>query len=165
MSLLPVGFNAPQFASHIEALEPLLRQFLAVLETEAEQLKHGDADALLAAIQPKAQLGDALESAFTQIATHLPSQDNPATSLMELAKSNAFAAVSPQLQQQVNRMVELIEDCHALNAANGIAIRILSNINQTSLQILSGHSGEKVDLYSASGERTTAKSHSSLGKA
>lgn len=165
MSSLPVGFNAPQFASQIEALDQLLRQFLAVLETEAEQLKHGDADALMVALQPKAQLGDALESAFTKITAQLPSQDNTAAALMELAKSNAFAAASPKLQQQVNRVVELIERCHALNAANGIAIRILSNINQTSLQILSGQSSDKVDLYSASGERTTAKSRSSLGKA
>ncbi|WP_178861231.1 flagellar export chaperone FlgN [Thiomicrorhabdus cannonii] len=168
MKLLPADFDATSFASQLEALGQLLQKFLQLLESEAEQLKHGNAESLIDVIEPKAKLGEQIQSCFEKISSFFADStpDNANAQFFALAKQQAFSAVSTELQDKVNKVIQLTERCHDQNIANGMSIRILSNINKTSLQILSGQSAESVNLYSASGDRTSNKPHSTtLGKA
>jgi flagella synthesis protein FlgN len=168
MKTLAADFDATTFTSQLEALGQLLREFLQILKSEAEQLKHGNAESLIEVIEPKEKLGEQIQSRFEKISTLFAGStpDNANSDFFELAKQQAFSTISTQLQENVNEIIQLAEHCHDQNIANGMSIRILSNINKTSLQILSGQTADNVNLYSASGDRTSNKPHSTpLGKA
>jgi len=158
------ALNISLFSSHIEALNLTLRDFQNLLNLESQQLKQNDPSALVNSSQTKNQLTDKIDALVATIQKDLP-DDLQNQHFFELANQNAFADVSHELQTKLEESLALTQTCHDLNLANGMAIQILSNMNQVSLQILTGQSQTESKLYGSSGSPSKHKSQSSLGKA
>lgn len=158
------GLNTDQFSSHIDELNLLLLDFQSLLEKESDELKGSDASALSASTQAKALLTNKIDLLVKQINKSLPASTQN-KHFFELAQQNAFSDISNSLQASLNKSMALSQTCHDLNMANGMAIQILSNINQVSLQILTGQNQSDSSLYGSSGSTTQNKPKSSLGKA
>lgn len=158
------SLNTDQFSSQIDELNLLLLNFQTLLENESKNLKSSDTSDLLTTAQAKEQLTVNIELLVQQINKALPSSLQN-KHFFELAQQSAFSAISNELQANVDKCLALSQACHDLNMANGMAIQILSNINEVSLQILTGQNQSDSKLYGASGATTQNKLKSSLGKA
>lgn len=159
------GFDKTRFSSQIEVLNTLLHEFHQILQDESSLLKQPPSEALTANLEQKAATAQQVESELLTLEKILSPHANGA-SLMDLARNGAFAEISDSLQVQVEHFMKLSQACHDLNTSNGIAIQILSNINDFSIDLLTGKSTAEVKLYGSSGEKQLhTQSHSTLGKA
>ncbi len=158
------GLNQAQFSSHIDELNLLLLEFRTLLETESQQLKQSDAEALVESSQLKGELSEKIEQLVNTLNLELGNSSDT-LNFIDLGKQKAFQTLSQELQTKVDQSIELSQRCHDLNIANGMSIQILSNINQVSLQILTGQNESNSDVYGSSGETSTPKKGSTLGKA
>lgn len=158
------SLDIPQFSSQIDELNQLLLEFQALLETESTLLKKSDATALSSSTQTKSLVTEKIDILVNEINNNLP-KNSISEHFFELADKKMFSDISTTLQNQVDKTMSLTQSCHDLNMANGMAIQILTNINQVSLQILTGQTQADANLYGASGVTTQNKSKSSLGKA
>lgn len=165
-SLIAISdFDETRFSSQIDVLKTLLHEFHKILQTESSMLKQPPSEALTQTLEKKAAAAQQLESALHTLEILLKPHSN-GKSLMDLAKNNAFSAISDSLQVKVDDIMKLSQACHDMNTSNGIAIQILTNINEFSIDLLTGKSTAEVKLYGSSGEKQLhSKSQSTLGKA
>jgi len=157
-------FNSSQFASRIDQLNTLLQTFQTLLESEANTLKTVSVNELIPISESKQLLTEQIEQSVLQLNKTLPA-DIKCHHFFELVDHPLFLSLPASIQTKINLARSLSQTCHDLNLANGMAIQILSNINQVSLQILTGQTQTDSKLYGASGATTQSKSQSSLGKA
>lgn len=158
-------FDKTRFSSQIDVLNRLLHDFHDILESESAHLKQPPSEALSRTLEQKSAVAQQLESELNTIEELLKPHNNGAT-FIDLAKDNAFSSISDSLQVKVDRIIQLSQDCHDLNTSNGIAIQILSNINDFSIDLLTGKSSAEVKLYGSSGEKQLHnQNQSTLGKA
>jgi len=140
----------------------ILLEFKTLLETESDLLKANNAEEIIKTSQTKNQITDKINTQVQTIQNILPKKSKH---FFELAQEKSFSELSDDLQSKVEQSIELSQVCHDLNMANGMAIQILSNMNQVSLKILTGHNQAEHNLYGSTGSTTQSKTKSSLGKA
>jgi len=154
--------HSAQFSSLIEELLPLLDQFSTTLDTESECVKQNLPEQLVETANIKSHLANQLAVITTQIETIL----NPfGLNLNSLQTSPEFKTLNTVTQNQITEIIGKLENCHDKNLANGMSIKMISNINKHVLDLISGKN-QTVKLYGSKGEKTsTSGSHSTLGKA
>ena len=151
-----------QFTSQIEELLHLLESFSAILDSESECIKKNQTDELLKIATLKSDLANQLNESTKTIELVLKPFD---LNIKTLSQSAEFKSLDQAIQSKVNGLTPLIEACHDKNLANGMSIQILSNINQHTLDLITGKQHD-VNLYGSSGEKTRASNkQSNLGKA
>lgn len=154
--------NLKQFSSQIVGLIHLLKQFSEILDQESDFIKKNQADQLIHVTQSKQDLAERLNSLTNELDETLA---NKSLKLISLVDSPSFALFSLEQQAEIKQLLVLIQQCHDKNLANGMSIQILSNINEHTLNLISGKHQQDVKLYGSSGEKTTTGSQSTLGKA
>lgn len=143
-----------QFSSQTESLFGLLENFKTLLESESKTIGSSQIDELENILTKKQELSEELEQATQKLEQLLnPNQLN----IFTLTENKLFKSFPPDLQQQVYQITTLIQTCHDINLANGMATQTLSNINKHTLDILSGRDTKEVNLYGSSGEKTGKK--------
>lgn len=157
--------NTVDFTSlttHANQLFSSLTRFQTLLEQEASFLKSNQVDQLPSLLEEKSQLSVEVNNIFQSFIDQIP-QDN--STLDQLTESEIFQTFPSGLQQQVTSIIEKINLCHDLNLSNGMTVQILSNLNQVSLNILTGQGNTDSSSYGASGEKHKAKNKTTLGQA
>lgn len=154
--------NLERFSSQIAELMHLLNQFSEILDQESDIIKKNQADQLVKITQSKQSLAEELNSSTIELDKTLASKD---LNLISLVSSPSFTLLSEQQQAETNQLIALIQQCQDKNLANGMSIQMLSNINKHTLDLISGKHQQDVKLYGSSGEKTTAGSQNTLGKA
>jgi len=154
--------NLKQFSSQIVGLTHLLKQFSEILDQESDVIKKNQANQLVQITQSKQDLAEQLNSLTNELDQTLANQN---LNLASLVSSPSFTLFSQEQQAEIKQLLELIQQCHDKNLANGMSIQILSNINKHTLDLISGKHQQDVKLYSSSGEKTTTGNQSTLGKA
>ena len=151
-----------QFTSQIEELLHLLESFSATLDSESECIKKNLPDELLNIATLKGDLANQLNESTQAIELILQPFN---LNIRTLSQSADFKSLNQDIQSKINNLTPLIESCHDKNLANGMSIQILSNINQHTLDLITGKQHD-VNLYGSSGEKTRASNkQSNLGKA
>ncbi len=152
-----------QLSSHIVQFLNLLKRFHNALLSEAAALKSNQTDQLSDAASLKNTLSNDLSQKTHTINTLLKTQN---LTLETLFSPDNFNALPAPLNETIPQVLELTQACHDLNQSNGISIQVLSNINQYTLNLLSGKEQENINLYGSSGEQQASqKSKRTLGKA
>ena len=156
---------------HIEQLPSQIAQFLSLLEhfyntllSESQALKSNDSEQISNILPEKNQLSEEISQLTQTLESQLTRQQLTLASLFDSTLSSNL----PQpLQQNIERIVTLSNQCHDLNQSNGISIQILKNLNQHTLNLISGKEPSNVKLYSAKGEAKSSGStpQKPLGKA
>ena len=153
--------NLERFSSQIAVLMHLLKQFSEILDQESDIIKKNQADQLIKITQSKQNLAEQLNSSTIELDKTLGQNLN----LISLVSSPSFTLLSEQQQAETKQLIALIQQCQDKNLANGMSIQMLSNINKHTLDLISGKHQQDVKLYGSSGEKTTAGSQNTLGKA
>jgi flagellar biosynthesis/type III secretory pathway chaperone len=140
-----------------------LAKFKVVLQEESNILKKFNIESLPELLEQKSALSQNIEENFQAFNLCLGSQ-TPKT-LDSWLQEEVFKTLSENLQKTFHQLIELTNECHDMNLANGMTVQTLSNINQASLNILTGQNPASSQIYGASGERQKSKNQTSLGKA
>ena len=140
-----------------------LSQFKDVLQQESNILKKFNIENLPELLEKKSALSETIEENFKQFNLCLGSE-TPKT-LDSWLESDIFTTLSEELQKSFKKLIAVTNECHDMNLANGMTVQTLNNINQVSLNILTGQTSPSNQVYSASGERQKSKTQTSLGKA
>ncbi len=156
--------NIEQLPSHIVQFLSLLERFYNTLLSESKALKINDSEQLSSVLPSKNQLSEDISQLTQTIESLLRTQNLSLAHLFDLSPSSKL---SQPLQQNIERIVTLSNQCHDLNQSNGISIQILKNLNQHTLNLISGKEPSNVKLYSAKGEASSSDSthQKPLGKA
>lgn len=160
-------------ANSLQNIEPLtsqMVQFLSVLETfyktllsESQALKNNNTDQITDLLSIKRSLSEEISSLTQQIESFLSTQN---LTLSTLFKPDFSSTLPKPLQKNIQQVIDLSNQCHDLNQSNGISIQILSNINQHTLNLISGKESPNIKLYGSTGEtKTSNTSKAPLGKA
>ena len=155
-------FDSKQFTSQTAELTRQLTSFAELLDKEALAIKNNDAEQLTDLTSQKQTLSNQLESLSDQLNQLLKPLS---LTLQDFTDKARFSALPDEVQADTKALIQLIEECHDKNLANGMSIQILSNINQYALDLMSGKQAQDVKLYGASGEKTQNSDKNSLGKA
>lgn len=148
---------------NIGQLFDALIEFKNLLLKEAELLKSYDFETLPELLDHKSKLSGQIEQQFFTLTSCF---DHPAPQKLDaLLNEPAFLGVQMPIQKSFIDLITLINECHDLNLVNGIIVQTLSNMNQVSLNILTGQTSSSGQIYSATGERQNSKKQTSLGKA
>lgn len=153
-----------QLPSHIVQFLSLLERFYNALLSESQALKTNNSEQLSNILPSKNQLSEEISQLTQTIELLLKTQQLSLTNLFNLPPPSKL----PQpLQQNIERIVALSNQCHDLNQSNGISIKILKDLNQHTLNLISGKEASNVKLYSAKGEAKSSDSvhQKPLGKA
>lgn len=162
MTLATDSLNIDNVSSQTIQLQQLLETFLQTLQTEADQLKSSDVDALQATLLQK----ESQSEAITEVTEKLNAIFEPHQLSLTALISDTSLAIPAKTKQHIESILLLSDQCNTLNQANGMAIQILSGINQQALNLFSGNSNPNVKLYGSTGETTRPDTHKqSLGKA
>jgi flagellar biosynthesis/type III secretory pathway chaperone len=149
--------------SQITQFLQLLESFLETLLAESEALRSNHTDQLSTTLSVKNALAEEISLLTQTIEKQLNTQK---LTLSVLLSSKPPSNLPLAMQQDIQCLITLSNQCHDLNQANGISIQVLNNINQHTLKILSGQESPNIKLYSARGEtQTTQPSKNPLGKA
>lgn len=156
--------NIEQLPSHIVQFLSLLERFYNVLLSESQSLKTNNSEKLSSLLPSKSQLSEEISQLTQIIESLLKTQQLSLSHLFNLPPSSKLPH---PLQQNIERIVALSNQCHDLNQSNGISIQILKNLNQHTLNLISGKEPSNVKLYSAKGEAKSSDSlhQKPLGKA
>lgn len=164
--------NPQPLTSLVADLTRLLEGFLVALQNESAALKKNDSTQLTAVLVSKQTLSEEIELLTPKLESGLKAHNLSLKTLAELqadatpSKSSKLAKLPEALQHDLQALAIISEQCQDLNQANGMAIQMLNNINQHALNLISGKSDPKVQLYGASGATTaTSNTKTSLGKA
>lgn len=154
--------HSKQFTSHIEELLHLLEKFSNILDSESDCIKKNQPEKLLEVAAIKSDIANQLNISTKSIEIILKPLN---LNITTLSQSNEFKALDQSVQSNLKTLVPKIAACQDKNLANGMSIQILSNINQHTLDLISGKQ-QDVKLYGSSGEKTrTGNKQSNLGKA
>jgi len=152
-----------QLPSQIAKFIQLLESFQEALLSESQALKSNQTELISTTSHIKSQLAEEVSLLTLSIENQLNSKQ---LTLSLLLSTELPSTIPLAIQKNIQRLITLSNQCHDLNQANGISIKILNNINQHSLKILSGQESPSIKLYGASGEtQTTDSTKSPLGKA
>ncbi len=160
-------------ANHILQIEQLpsqMAQFLQLLDvfqqtllSESQALKSNLTDQLATTLLTKEKLAEDISLLTQSIEALLKTKQ---LSLSVLLSTQLPSNLPLSIQQDIQRLITLSNQCHDLNQANGISIQILNKINQHALNIISGQESPNIKLYDASGETQPPESiKKPLGKA
>ncbi|MBF6058690.1 flagella synthesis protein FlgN [Thiomicrorhabdus heinhorstiae] len=154
-------FKQSQAPSLLVELHHLLSEFHSTLEQEAEAIQKNRSEQVLAVISRKQQQSEQLN----QITEQINKQLSPLSlQLSDLFSLQHFERLPETLQESVLAILQLTEACHNLNQSNGMAIKLLSNINQHAIDLIFGKD-KGVELYSPEGVTKSDTTRKSLGKA
>ncbi len=155
--------NNQQLTSLVADLTHLLESFFESLEAESKALKKYDPEQLTLTSSIKQSKSEEVATVTSLLESNLNASQ---LTLSNLFDSDLSTKLPKALQQDIKRLALLSDRCQALNQANGMAILMLSNINEHALDLISGKESPNVKLYGASGVSTTSsKTKKSLGKA
>ncbi|VAW48560.1 hypothetical protein MNBD_GAMMA04-1372 [hydrothermal vent metagenome] len=154
----------------IEQLPSQMAQFLQLLDafqqtllSESEALKSNLTNQLATTLLTKEKLAKDISLLTQSIEARLKTKQ---LTLSVLLSTQLPSNLPLSMQQDIQHIITLSNQCHDLNQANGISIQILNNINQHALNTISGQEAPNIKLYSASGETQTPESiKKTLGKA
>lgn len=155
--------NRQQLTSLVAALTHLFESFYTSLQTESEALKKNDSEQLILTSTMKQQQSEEIARLTAELESNLKANKLTLANLFEM---NVSTTLPKALQQAIQKLVAISDQCQDLNQANGMTIQILSNINKHALNLISGKTQPNVRLYGSSGT-TTAPSNTkkTLGKA
>lgn len=139
----------------ISQLSPVVDDFFACLQKEAEIIAKGTAEDIESITESKQTIVQNLEQTSAKAAKALESYDCELQSLLSGDSDTLKVlqqATLTALQNLSNRLTESFE----LNQANGIAVQTLSKINRFTLNLVTGQQ-QPVKLY---GSKGTTESHS-----
>lgn len=148
---------------HTRQLFDALTQFKSLLENEATLLKQFNVEDLPTLLEQKSSLSETIEQHFKQLNTGLGAQTPKR--LDDWLQDEIFSNLSTPLQKTFTDLIQLTNECHDLNQANGMTVQTLNNLNQAALDILTGQTAPSSQIYGASGERQKSKKQTTLGKA
>jgi len=155
--------NIEQLTSQIAQLVRLLESFHETLLAESLALKSNNTDQITEVLPVKQQRSNDLTALTQKIDSELLSEQ---LSLSKLFSEELSTGLPDTLQKNIHQAIKLSELCHDLNQSNGISIQILGNINQHTIDLISGKGQSDVKLYGSSGEAQPSKSSKkTLGKA
>ncbi|WP_319381900.1 flagellar protein FlgN [Thiomicrorhabdus sp.] len=161
MSPMDNFFNQSQVPSLLAELHHLLGEFRSTLEQEAQAIQKNRSEEVLAVLGGKQQQAEALNLLTEQINKQL----SPLSlQLSDLFSLQHFERLPESQQESVLAILQLTEACHTLNQSNGMAIKLLSNINQHAIDLVFGKD-KGVKLYSPEGVTQSDTTRKSLGKA
>lgn len=140
-----------------------MSQFKEILQQESNLLKKFNIENLPALLEKKSALSETIEDTFKQLNLCLGSE-SPKT-LDAWLTSDIFATLPKELQKNFKELIKITNECHDMNLANGMTVQTLNNLNQASLNILTGQTAASGQVYGATGERQKSKTQTSLGKA
>lgn len=162
MTLTGKEINTHSLTSQVEELISLLDAFKTVLSQEEKAIKSADAEKLTKISQDKQTIAVSLNDTGLAIEESLAGE---ATNLVDFSVTERFSELAKPLQDIIKKAINLTIDCHDKNLANGMSIKILSNINQHAIDLVSGKPQQEVKLYGSSGEKTQSGQQTTLGKA
>ena len=164
MSSLKNILQIEQLPSHIVQFLALLEDFHNVLLSETQALKSNNSDQLSKLLPSKSQLSEDIAQRTKTLESLLNTQQLTLTNLFD---STLSENIPKPLQHNIEQIITLSNQCHDLNQSNGISIQILSNLNQHTLNLVSGKEPSNVKLYSAKGETKSSgqTAQKPLGKA
>lgn len=148
----------------LDELSSNLKSFFEVLTQEKQAIRSSDLEALQQTLEAKTELSEQIEKSVQSseqlLGAPLSEFFNDKSSL-QLENRSDLEIVRKKLQT----IAALTEDCHDLNLANGLSINTLSNINQFTLNLMSGKDPDS-KTYGASGQTHPGKTTGrSIGKA
>lgn len=148
----------PEATILLTEIEQQLSNFLELLETEKLAIRQSDFDSLEKNTSEKSEQAKTLEITSEKLSTLL---HHPLSDLLE----NPELIGVESLQQKLDKIRILSVSCHDLNQANGISIQILNNMNDYTLNLITGHD-PNTKLYGSKGEtQKPKKTGNTLGKA
>lgn len=148
---------------HSRQLFDALTKFKTVLTQEATLLKSFNVEELPTLLAQKSSLSESIEHHFKALNACLGAQTPK--KLDDWLSDDHFGLLSTSLQKTFTDLIQLTNQCHDLNQANGMTVQTLNNMNQAALDILTGQAEPASQIYGASGERKKSKQQTSLGKA
>lgn len=154
--------NPNLLTSQVEELITSLDSFMAILTQEEAAIKAADADQLTKVSHTKQELASNLNKTGLAIEDCLAGNT---TNLVDFSVTDSFSELGKPLQAKIKQAINLTVECHDKNLSNGMSIKILSNINQHAIDLVSGKPQHEVKLYGSSGEKTQSGNQTSLGKA
>lgn len=154
--------NPNHLTSQVEELISSLDTFMEILTQEEAAIKNADADNLTKVSLEKQNLAINLNKTGLAIEDCLAGNT---TNLVDFSVTETFSKLSNPLQNKIKQAINLTVECHDKNLSNGMSIKILSNINQHAIDLVSGKPQQDIKLYGASGEKTQTGKQTSLGKA
>ncbi|MGC9386789.1 MAG: flagellar export chaperone FlgN [Hydrogenovibrio sp.] len=160
-------------ASDIRDLSPALSelldaltQFHTVLEDEAAALKSSDTHDLVTVLEQKEQLSESVSAQFETIAarlTELTGTESPMT--LNKEKLQASPHLPASVKKSLLEIADKAQGCQKRNIINGMTMQALSQLNQTTLNLLTGRN-ENAKTYSAAGKAIASQNQSNpIGKA
>ncbi len=139
-----------------------LAGFKTLLNEEKNLLKSNHIEQLFSLLETKSQFSDELDKTFKLFTLSHNQKD---ITLDQLIESEIYSSLSSDLQSKITDIIIEINKCYELNLSNAMAVQILNNINQVSLNILKGQTDIGTNSYGATGEKNIPKTKTSLGKA
>lgn len=146
---------------HLNGLFENLSEFQTTLESESQLLKQHDINALIDLLPKKQVQSENINKLVQQVNT----QFNLPSNLNELANHIDFATQPQETKEILKEIIELAENCKALNMRNGTTIQALDNINAQLTNLFTESSIAPVSLYNASGIKKASGNKATLGKA
>ncbi len=147
--------------SHTDQLLSILSSFKEVLIAESTLLKTTQFEMLPALLEKKAALSNNLETTHLEFTKTFEADE---LTLDKFMKSEEYKELPSDLKNKLSNLILVINECHDINLTNGMTVAILSNYNQTSLNILTGQ--ETIPpIYGSTGSTSTRKNKNSLGQA
>ena len=154
------SINEAQLLPLLNKMQILLTSFEETLEVEKQAIRHSKFDALQQNTATKAKLADQLDQLASQIETEI---QIPFSELLDAI--DLFPESQMDVKDRLTKINQLTNQCHDLNLANGISINILNNMNNFTLNLLSGRDPNS-KTYSAKGQKQEpATTGRALGKA
>ncbi|AZR81866.1 flagella synthesis protein FlgN [Thiomicrospira sp. S5] len=149
----------------LSELLDLLSKFETALEDEAAVLKSPDISSLSEILQQKETLSEAVTEKFDQLTHTLLTHDQDARISLDNLSLLEIPGLTDSNKQSLKKISEKAKQCHKLNAVNGMTVQALRNLNQTTINLLTGRD-ENGKTYSASGKTLPSDQKSNpLGKA
>ncbi|QKI89592.1 flagellar export chaperone FlgN [Thiomicrorhabdus xiamenensis] len=150
----------------IELLSPVVDDFFICLEKESSAISNGTVDMLEEMTEGKQRSALNLEKATQMAQNYLQNTDHTLEQLLASETARDTLSLEQTISEQLHALTAKIRQCYDLNQANGIAIQALKNINQHTLNLITGKEKE-VKLYGSSGAASSSGKGpgSHLGKA
>lgn len=164
---MPDANQANQYALKvIELLSPAVDDFFICLEKESSAIANGPVETLEEMTEGKQRSALNLEKATQAAQQFLQNSDHTLEQLLSSEPSRDELPLAKTTSEALRALTDKIRQCYDLNQANGISIQALRNINQHTLDLITGKEKE-VKLYGSSGTTPSSSKGpgSHLGKA